>query len=142
MEPSIRPDIRSDVWVKLLGNVPFNPISALTRATFEEMLGFGPTRELVRSVMEEVRNVAAAFGTKIPVTAEERISGATKIGAHKSSMLQDLEAGRASELEPIVGSVVEMADKVGLQVPNLRAVYGCTKLLFERTAEKTSSEKS
>ena len=142
MEPSIRPDIRSDVWVKLLGNVPFNPISALTRATFEEMLSFGPTRELVRSVMDEVRNVAAAFGAKIPVTAEERISGATKIGAHKSSMLQDLEAGRASELEPIVGSVVEMADKVGLQVPNLRAVYGCTKLLFERTAEKTSSEKS
>ena len=141
MEPSIRSDIRSDVWVKLFGNVPFNPISALTRATFEEMLGFGPARELVRSIMEEVRNVAAAFGTKIPITAEQRISGATKIGAHKSSMLQDLEAGRPPELEPIVGSVVEMADKVEVEVPNLRAVYGCAKLLFERTAVKTSSAK-
>ena len=130
LKAAIRPNIRHEIWVKLLGNVPFNPISALTRLTLGEMLTYEPTRALVRLVMEEVRAVAAAFGVKIGIGSDRRIDGAAKVEAHKTSMLQDLEAGRRPELEPIVGAVVELADEAGVPVPNMRAVYALTRGLM------------
>jgi len=130
LKAALRTEIRHEIWVKLLGNVPFNPISALTRATLGEFLGFGPTRELVRAIMAEVRAVAAGYGIEIGVTSEQRIEGARKVGGHKTSMLQDLEAGRRPELEPIVGAVIELAEKIDVEVPNIRAVYALTKLLM------------
>ena len=130
LKAAIRPNIRHEIWVKLLGNVPFNPISALTRSTLGDMLTYPPTRELVRLVMEEVRAVAEAFDVKIGISSDRRIEGAAKIGPHKTSMLQDLEAGRRPELEPIVGGVVELADKAGVPIPHMRAVYALTQCLM------------
>lgn len=135
LKAALRTNIRHEIWVKLLGNVPYNPISALTRSTLGEFLTFPPTRELVRLIMEEVRAVAAAFDMQIGIPTERRIDGAAKVGAHKTSMLQDFEAGRRPELEPIVGAVVELAGKRDVPVPNMRAVYALTKLLMDRPAE-------
>ncbi len=127
--------LRHDIWVKLLGNATFNPISALTGATLRQMAEFPPTRELVHSMMEEMRAVAAAFGVEIELSAERRIAGAQKVGHHKTSMLQDLEAGRSAELEPLLGAVIELASKAGVAVPHLSAVYACSKLLFAKRSE-------
>ena len=136
LKAAIRTEIRHEIWVKLLGNVPFNPISALTRATLGEFLRYGPTCDLVRAIMEEVRAVAAAYGIEIGISSERRIAGARKVDIHKTSMLQDLEAGRRPELEPIVGAVIELAEKVDLDVPNIRAVYALAKLLMDPAARR------
>ena len=139
LKAAIRPNIRHEIWVKLLGNVPFNPISAITRSTLGDMLTYPPTRQLVRLVMEEVRAVAAAFDVKIGISSDRRIDGAAEIGPHKTSMLQDLEAGRRPELEPIVGAVVELADKAGVPVPNMRAVYALTQCLMRNAGLLTDA---
>jgi 2-dehydropantoate 2-reductase len=139
LKAALRTEIRHEIWVKLLGNVPFNPISALTRATLGEFLGYEPTRDLVRAIMDEVRAVAAGYGVKIGITSERRIEGARKVGAHKTSMLQDLEAGRRPELEPIVGAVIELAEKVDVDVPNIRTVYALAKLLMDPAARSPAS---
>ncbi len=123
--------IRQEIWVKLLGNVAFNPISALTDATLEEMLRHPETSRLVRDVMSETEAVAAKLGIELPVTIEQRMAGAAKVGAHKTSMLQDREAGRPMEIEAIVGAVVELGERVGVPMPATRAVYACIKLLDE-----------
>ncbi|MDA1312818.1 MAG: 2-dehydropantoate 2-reductase [Acidobacteria bacterium] len=139
LKAAIRTEIRHEIWVKLLGNVPFNPISALTRATLGELLRFDPTCDLVRAIMGEVRAVAAAYGIEIGIGSERRIEGARKVDAHKTSMLQDLEAGRRPELEPIVGAVIELAEKVDVDVPNIRTVYALTKLLMDPAARSPAS---
>ena len=142
LRAALRTEIRHEIWVKLLGNVPFNPISALTKATLGEFLGYAPTRELVRDIMGEVRAIAAAYGIKIGITSERRIEGARKVGPHKTSMLQDLEAGRPPELEPIVGGVIELAEKVDVDVPNIRAVYALAKLLMDPAARELASTRT
>ncbi len=124
--------IRSEIWVKLLGNVVFNPISALTGGTLEEIARHPQVVQLVRDVMVETSEVAARLGVEIPITIDQRIAGALKVGAHKTSMLQDLEAGRPMELEAVVGAVVELGDRLGVTMPSTRAIYACTKLLAER----------
>jgi 2-dehydropantoate 2-reductase len=121
--------LRNEIWVKLLGNIAFNPISALTGGTLAGIAGFPDTRDLVRRIMEEACMVAARAGLEIPITIDQRIEGAAKIGEHKTSMLQDLEKGRPLELEPISGAVLEIGDKLGVPMPCTRAVYACTKLL-------------
>jgi len=121
--------IRNEMWVKLLGNVAFNPLSALTRATLAAMARDPGVCDLVRSIMTEVEAVAARLGMDLPITIEQRIAGAEKVGEHKTSMLQDLEAGRPMELEPVVGAVVELGEKLGIAMPYTRTVYACTKLL-------------
>jgi len=126
--------IRHEIWVKILGNVAFNPISALTRATLVQMVRDPEVSVLVRHIMVEVEAVAAKLGLELPISIDQRMAGAGKIGEHKTSMLQDLEAGRPMELEAIVGAVVELADKLGVPVPHTRSVYACTKLL-QRTAK-------
>ncbi len=125
----VEPDLRNDIWVKLLGNVIINPLSALTRATMAGILRYPPTRELVRSAMLETREVARAVGCEPRVDIERRIAGAEKVGEHKTSTLMDLEAGKTLELAAIVGAVVELAGLTGVEVPSLRAIAAATELL-------------
>ena len=128
----IRPRIRQDIWVKLLGNIAFNPLSALTRATLEQLATDPGASAVAREVMAEADAVARALGVSVPVTIEQRIAGAAKVGAHKTSMLQDVEAGRPMEIEALMGAVVEVGEKVGVPTPATRMLYACAKLL-ERT---------
>ena len=121
--------IRNEIWVKIMGNVAFNPISALTRATLVEMVRDPDVSGLVRNIMLEVETVAREIGVEMPVSIEQRIAGAEKVGEHKTSMLQDLEAGRPMELDAIVGAVVELGERLKIPVPHCSAVYACTKLL-------------
>jgi 2-dehydropantoate 2-reductase len=128
--------IRHEIWVKILGNASLNPVSALTRATLGEMLRDPEVRSLIRNIMQEVEAVSHKLGMELPVSVDQRIAGAEKVGEHKTSMMQDLEAGRPIELEALVGAVVELGERVGLPMPCTRAVYGCTKLLAEHAARQ------
>jgi len=121
--------IRQEIWVKLLGNIAFNPISALTGATLARMAADPDVSSLVRNIMSETESVACQLGIEMPVTIDQRIAGAGKVGEHKTSMLQDLEAGRPLELEAITGAVLELGERLGIPMPHTRAVYACTKLL-------------
>ncbi len=125
--------LRNEIWVKLLGNVAFNPISALTRATLAQMTRDPSVCAVVRGIMTEAEAVANKLGIELPISIDQRIAGAEKVGEHKTSMLQDLEAGRPLELEPVVGAVVELGERMGVDMPYTRTVYACTKLL-EATA--------
>lgn len=125
-------DVRSEIWLKAWGSLSFNPVSALTGATLEEICGHPETRELVRAMMEEARPVAEDLGATFRRSVEYRIAGAEAVGAHRTSMLQDLEAGRRLELEGLVGSVLELADLTGNPAPRIEAVYATTKLLADR----------
>jgi 2-dehydropantoate 2-reductase len=129
LKAPIRSDIRQEIWVKLLGNVAFNPISALTRATLVEITQCPETRALASQIMMEVGAVAERLGIRLGISVEQRLKGAEQVGEHKTSMLQDVEVGRPLELEPIVGAVVELGDKLGVPMPYTKAVYACTKLL-------------
>jgi 2-dehydropantoate 2-reductase len=131
LKTPVTAQIRSEIWLKLLGNMAFNPISALTGATLKRLCSFEETRALARGIMEEGLEIASKLGIEILVTIEQRIEGAAKIGEHKTSMLQDLEAGRPLELEAIVGATLEIGEKLGIAMPYTRAVYACTKLLAE-----------
>jgi 2-dehydropantoate 2-reductase len=128
--------IRHEIWVKILGNVAFNPISALTGATLEEMVRHADVARLVREVMAETEAVAAKLDIEVPISIDQRIAGAEKMGAHKTSMLQDYEAGRAMEIEAAVGAVVELGERLGVSMPATKAVYACTKLLDERRQQR------
>jgi 2-dehydropantoate 2-reductase len=129
--------IRQEIWVKILGNVAFNPISALTGATLVQMARDPDVNALVRRIMEETIAVGAKLGLEVPITIDQRIGGAEKVGEHKTSMLQDLDAGRPIELEAVVGAVVELGDRLNVLMPHTRAVYACTKLLAQiRAATK------
>jgi 2-dehydropantoate 2-reductase len=121
--------IRTEIWVKLIGNVAFNPISALTSGTLEEIARDPDVAPVVRAIMLETEAVAAKLGIELPISIDQRMAGAQKVGAHKTSMLQDYEAGRPMELEAVVGAVVELGDRVGVPMPATTAVYGCAKLL-------------
>ena len=121
--------IRHEIWVKLLGNVAFNPISALTGGTLEELVRHPEVSQVVREVMRETEAVAAKLGIELPISIEQRMAGAEKVGAHKTSMLQDLEAGRPMEIEAVVGAVVELGEQLEVAMPVTRAVYACVKLL-------------
>ena len=125
----IRGHIRHDMWIKLLGNVVFNPMSALTGATLAEMVTHPETSATVRAVMAEADEVAQGLGVRLPFTVEQRMEGARKVGANKTSMLQDLEAGRPMELESVVGVVIELGEKLGLPMPLTRTLYSCARLL-------------
>lgn len=125
----IRSDIRHDMWVKLIGNAAYNPISALTRATLIEIVRCSETRALAAAIMHEAGAVANKLGIELGVTVEQRLQGAEKVGHHKTSMLQDIEAGKPTELEAIVGAVIELGDKVGVELPSTKSVYACVKLL-------------
>src|SRR5206468_7489563 len=113
-------------------NVAFNPISALTRATLVQMVQHPEVSRLVREVMTETEAVANRLGIDLPITIDQRMTGAEKVGEHKTSMLQDLEAGRPMELEAVVGAVVELGARLGVPMPATRTVYACATMLNER----------
>ena len=127
-------DIRSELWIKLWGNLSFNPISALTHATLEQICRFGPTRSLAAAMMREAQAVAEKLGVRFKISLEQRIAGAQAVGAHKTSMLQDVEHGRALELEALVGSVVELGRITATPTPTIEAVYAATSLLAQTLA--------
>jgi 2-dehydropantoate 2-reductase len=121
--------IRHEIWVKLLGNVSLNPVSALTGATLVDMVRDPDAGPLIRQIMTEADEVASRLGIELPVSIDQRMAGAEKVGDHKTSMLQDLEAGRPMELDAVVGGVLELGERLGLPMPATRAVYACAKLL-------------
>jgi 2-dehydropantoate 2-reductase len=123
--------LRHEIWVKVLGNASFNPVSALTRATLVQMARDPGVSSVIRDIMQEVEAVSRKLGMELPVSIEQRMAGAEKVGEHKTSMLQDLEAGRPMELEALVGAVVELGERVGLPMTCTRTVYNCAKLLSQ-----------
>jgi 2-dehydropantoate 2-reductase len=130
--------IRHEIWVKVLGNASLNPVSALTRATLVQMVRDPGVCSLIRNIMQEVESVSRKLGMELPVSIDQRIAGAEKVGEHKTSMLQDLEAARPIELEALVGAVVELGERLGLPMPYTRTVYSCTRLLAEGIASQRS----
>lgn len=121
--------IRQEIWVKLLGNASFNPVSALTRATLAQMVRDPGVSAVIRNIMQEVESVSQKLGMELPVSIDQRMAGAEKVGEHKTSMLQDLEGGRPMELEALVGAVLELGERLGLPMTHTRTVYSCAKLL-------------
>jgi 2-dehydropantoate 2-reductase len=122
-------DIRSEIWLKLWGNLTFNPISALSRATLVDICEFPPTRTLAAAMMAEAQAVGTKLGITFRVTIDKRIDGAARVGKHKTSMLQDVEAAREPEIEALVGSVVELGRLTGTPTPHIDSVYALVKLL-------------
>jgi len=122
-------NIRSEIWLKAWGTLSFNPISALTHATLVDICQFPETRQLAATMMREAQEIAGKLGIEFRRTIEERIAGAEGVGAHKTSMLQDVEAGLSLEMEALIGSVIEIARLTETPAPTIEAVYACTKLL-------------
>lgn len=129
LKSRVLPDIRSEIWLKAWGNLSFNPISALTHATLVDICQFPETRHLAARMMEEAQAIANKLGVTFRVSIDKRIAGAEGVGAHKTSMLQDVEAGRSLETEALIGSVLEMAKVTDTPAPAIESVYALVKLL-------------
>jgi 2-dehydropantoate 2-reductase len=129
-------DIRSEIWLKLWGNLTFNPVSSLTHSTLEDICRYPLTRELAASMMREAQDVAHKLGITFRVPLEKRIAGAEKVGKHKTSMLQDVEAGREPEIDALVGSVVELARLTDTPTPHIDTVLSLVKLLAKTMAHE------
>ncbi len=122
-------DLRSEIWLKLWGNLTFNPVSALTHATLAQICRFPLTRALAEGMMREAQTVAEKLGVRFRISLDKRIAGAEAVGEHKTSMLQDVERGRALELDALLGSVVELARMTGTDTPRIDAIHACAALL-------------
>jgi len=129
LKAPVQTRIRQEIWLKLLGNATFNPVSALTRASLAQIGALPETRDLVRALMEEVDSVARGLGIEIEIGLDRRLEAGFAVGEHKTSMLQDLEAGRPLEVEALVGAVCELGERLGMELPHLHSVYALTKLL-------------
>ena len=134
-------DIRSEIWTKLWGNLSLNPISALTHATLVDICQHPLAHTLVIRMMQEAQAVAEHLGVRFKVSLEKRIAGAEAVGAHKTSMLQDVEAGRQLELEALTGSVAELGRITGIPMPSIDAIYAATALLAQTMAAARGSLK-
>ena len=132
-------DIRSEIWLKLWGNMTFNPISALTHGTLEGICQYPLTHELARSMMAEAQTVAEKLGVTFRVDIERRIAGAEKVGKHKTSMLQVLEAGRGLEIDALLGSVIELGKITQTPTPCLNTVFALAKYLDENVQASNGS---
>ena len=128
----VRSNIRQEIWVKLLGNLAFNPVSALTKASMVEIAMDPDARSVEQTMMEEAYAVAEGLGVEIPISIEQRLAGAQKVGEHKTSMLQDVEAAKPIEIGGLVGSVLELGSLLGIPMPYTNTVYACTKLLAQK----------
>jgi 2-dehydropantoate 2-reductase len=133
-------ELRNELWVKLMGNVAFNPVSALTRATMAAICRHQQACELIAAMMHEALAVARAVGASPDVSVERRIAGAAKVGEHRTSTLQDLKAGKPLELGPIIDAVVELAEMAGVEVPAVRAIAAACALLSETLGLSTRSK--
>ena len=122
-------DIRSEIWLKLWGNLTFNPISSLAHSTLVDICRFPLSRELAANMMREAAEVAGRLGVSFRVSVDKRIAGAEKVGRHKTSMLQDIEAGRPPETEALVGAVIELGRLLQVPTPHISTVYALMRLL-------------
>jgi 2-dehydropantoate 2-reductase len=134
LQSSVLADIRAEIWLKLWGNLTFNPISALSRATLADICQHPSSRALATAMMTEAQAVANKLGVTIRVPIEKRIAGAERVGHHKTSMLQDVEAGRPLEIDALLGSVIELARLTGTPTPHLDSVYALCQLLSDTLA--------
>ena len=132
LKAPVRPRIRDEIWVKLWGNLAFNPLSALTLSTLDRLAGQPDLRETARAMMLEAKTVAEALGVRFAIDIEKRIDGAADVGEHKTSMLQDLERGRPMEIDALLGAVVELGEAVSQPMPICRTVLA---LLRERARQ-------
>ncbi len=128
LKAPVRPKLRDEIWVKLWGNLSFNPLSALTLATLEDLCRDAAVRDVARNMMVEGQTIAEKLGVKFPISLEARIDATENVGAHKTSMLQDLEAGRAMEIEALVGAVQELGKLTETPTPILDVVLALIRL--------------
>jgi 2-dehydropantoate 2-reductase len=135
LQAPVLADIRSEIWLKLWGNLTFNPISALSRATLASICQYPPSRALAAAMMTEAQNIAGKLGVTFRVPLEKRIAGAERVGHHKTSMLQDVEAGRTLEIDALLGSVVELARLTDTPTPHIDTVLALTQLLAKTLDE-------
>ena len=131
--------VRAEIWLKLWGNLSFNPISALSHSTLADICQFPLSRELAASMMREAESVATKLGVTFRVSLERRIAGAEKVGKHKTSMLQDVEAGRDPEVDALLGAVIELGRVTGTPTPHLSAIFALVKLLGRTITEERVS---
>jgi 2-dehydropantoate 2-reductase len=129
IKSSYNPRIRNEIWLKLLGNATLNPVAVLTRATLVQMVRSEETGKLMRVLMEEVEAVARAAGAEVEATIDRRLEGAARVGEHRPSTLQDLDAGKPLEIDALSGAVVELASMFSVPVPHLETVHRLAKLL-------------
>src|SRR6185312_522314 len=127
LKAPVRPRLRDELWVKLWGNMAFNPVSALTGATLDRVLADPGTHAVCRALMVEGQAVAEKLGVRFAINIDKRLAGGAEVGAHKTSMLQDLERGRPLEIEALLGAVVEMADWVGRDMPIGRSMLALVR---------------
>ena len=127
----IAPNLREHIWLKLLGNAAFNPITTITRTTMGELARSPSATACARAVMEECAAVAAALGIELPVSIDRRMEGALAVGDHRTSMLLDWEAGKPLELDCMTGAIIEIADLVSVPVPTVRTLHTLTKAVAE-----------
>ncbi len=133
----VLPDIRSEIWLKLWGNLSFNPISALTHSTLVDICQFPQTRALAAQMMTEAQQIAEKLGASFRVSLERRIEGAEGVGKHKTSMLQDLEAGKPLEIDGMLGVVIELGEQTGTPTPAMNTVYALVSLLNKTVQEES-----
>ena len=129
-------DIRTEIWLKLWGNLTFNPVSALTHGTLAQICRFPQTRQLAADMMREAQAIAEKLGVRFRISIDKRIAGAEAVGEHKTSMLQDIEHGRVIELDALVGSVIELGRLTQTPTPHIDAVYACCALLSHTLADQ------
>jgi 2-dehydropantoate 2-reductase len=129
LQAPVRDDIRSEIWIKLWGNLSFNPISALTGSTLKDIVGDPDTRSVARSMMIEAQHIGERLGVRFPIDVDRRIKGAGAVGAHKTSMLQDLERGRPMEIDAVVTAVQELGRLVGCPTPTIDLVLALVRRL-------------
>ncbi len=128
LKAPVRPKLRDEIWIKLWGNLSFNPISALTHATLDVLCTDEGTREVARRMMLEAQTIAEALGVSFPIDVDRRIAGGAAVGAHRTSMLQDIDAARPMEIEALVGSVRELGRIVGQPTPTIDTVHALVTL--------------
>jgi len=128
LKAPVRPKLRDEIWVKLWGNLSFNPISALTRATLDVLCTDEGTRAVARNMMIEAQEIAERLGVKFPIDVDRRIAGGAAVGAHRTSMLQDLDQGRPMEIDALVASVQELGSITGVSTPTIDTVLGLIRL--------------
>ncbi|MEM1431236.1 MAG: 2-dehydropantoate 2-reductase [Pseudomonadota bacterium] len=128
LKAPVRPKLRDEIWVKLWGNLSFNPISALTHATLDVLCTDDGTREVARNMMLEAQDIAEGLGVKFPIDVDRRIQGGAEVGAHRTSMLQDLDQGRPMEIDALLGSVQELGRVTGKPTPTIDTVLALVKL--------------
>lgn len=134
-------DIRSEIWLKVWGNLSFNPISALTHATLQDICLYPPTRELAASMMTEAQAIGEKLGVQFKVSLDRRIAGAQAVGQHKTSMLQDVEQGRVLELQALVASVIELGQMTQIPTPTIQCVHALASLLAKNLKQHNATLK-